>query len=131
MITKENIPEEPLDKELLQEYVSLNAEVSNQDQLNQSISKMNSENLSDIGTAKTTEADIHIQHVDISIPKDDRSLFPEIALNTSTIKTSDPVEVVIEKAILDQSPRINISVQQTSLEQTHPIEVLCLIIFRH
>jgi hypothetical protein len=122
--TKENITEEPLDKELLQEHASLNVEVSDQDQLNQSILKINSANLSDIESAKTTEADIHTQHVDTSVPKDDSSLFPEIALSTSTIKTSEPVAVVTEEIIINQSPRINIPVQQTP-----SIEVLCLTIF--
>lgn len=60
-----------------------------------------SKDLPDIGFDKVTEADIPIQlGAEFSSPKDDRSLFPDIAPNTSVIKTTEQAKVIVEKTLL-------------------------------
>jgi len=82
------------------------------------------------GTGKITETDIPVRHIDISVPKDDRSLFPEIAFQTLGIKTFDQTKITIEETVLGQSSRSEIPEEPILSEQVPPLEVLCLFIIQ-
>jgi hypothetical protein len=82
------------------------------------------------GKGKITEADVPVRHIDISVPKDDRSLFPEIAPHTPSTKTFDQTKIVIDEIAIGQSSGSGIPEEPILSEQVPPPEVLYLFMIQ-
>lgn len=103
-LDSELIAQDSLNKEPLQKQAS---SIEKMSEPAHSVLKTAETNL-DIGKSKITEANIPVRHVDVSVPKDDRSLFPEIASHTLGIKTFDQLKIVIDETAMGQSSRSGI-----------------------